>query len=74
MSTALRKVIKILQCHGMTCTAVGYSSPAIAFINNLFHHLSDCREGHECREKDPDDQVMKRMFGYQYHGIFSGIE
>jgi hypothetical protein len=56
----------------MICIAVGYSCSAIALINNSFLHLSDYREGHECREKEPDDQVM--ILGDQYHGIFSGIQ
>jgi hypothetical protein len=36
------------------------SYSAISLINNSFHHLSDCREGRECREKTPDDEGMTK--------------
>jgi hypothetical protein len=36
------------------------SYSALSLINNSFHHLSDCREGRECREKTPDDEGMTK--------------
>jgi hypothetical protein len=38
---------------------------------NSFLHFSDYGEGHKCREKEHDDQVMEWMFGDQNHGNYS---
>jgi hypothetical protein len=46
-------------------------SYAVALNNNSILHLIDDRQRPECREKDPDDQVMDVEFGDQNHGDFS---
>jgi hypothetical protein len=47
------------------------SYAAVALKNNSILHLSDGKQRPECREKDPDDQLMDVEFGHQNHGDFS---
>jgi hypothetical protein len=55
----------------MTHNAERCSYAAVALHNNSILHLSDDRQRPECREKDPDVQVMDVEFGDQIHGDLS---
>jgi hypothetical protein len=48
------------------------SYSAISLINNSFHHLSDYRKGHECREKKPDDQDRQICYNPGFQVVTGG--